>query len=145
MRVKSLPLSETFSLESDPEKQATVTVRQAREEEHIRRQDLFSRITRVYENENESAYNRVRIEMDQNSLRLRRMECYLVLEDVSGVLNESEKELFQSTGGVQGKLVRNAMSQGEFERAWGMLDEETATEIHGYVMKMNPMWDDQKK
>lgn len=145
MRVKSLPKVETFKLQSDPEGLATVTIRQAREEENIRRQDLFSKVTRVFEESTELGPVRNRIEIEANELRIRRTECYLVIEEITGILDENGNELFRSAGGPSGKLVRNAMTIQEFDRAWSMLPEDTIEEIYAYVLTMNPTWDNEKK
>jgi hypothetical protein len=138
MRVLSLPLIEVFPLKADPEKKAEVTIRQAREGENIERNEMFSRTTRIYD---DNVLGEIRLQQEYNQRKLRRKEAWLVIGRVTGVLGDDGEELFKSAEGIDGPSVREAMSEEAFNRAWGKLPPEAAAEISTYVHKINKTWD----
>lgn len=143
MKITAIPLMETFDLTTDEDGKSSVTVRQAREGEFLERMDFFSKITRVYEDPMLGAIGlsgNLKLQVEQNEKRLRRKEAYLVLARVTGIVLDDGSELFRSKDGVDGASIKDAMSEEEFNRAWGKLPEATALEISKYVRSVNPDW-----
>lgn len=141
MKIHSKPLFQTFKLTTDPDGEAEVLVRQAREGENIERNQLFSKTRYVQTNALETA-----AEQEINPSLLRRKEAYLTLGRVSGLVvvddNGNETELFKSReSSDEGPSVRAAMTETEFNRAWNRLPPEMAREIVDFVYKVNPDWD----
>lgn len=145
MKITAIPIQQTFNLESDEDGIASVTIRQAREGEQVERQDFFSRVSRVYEDPllgNIGLSGRIRLETEQNRLRLLRKEAYLTLARVSNITLSDGNELFRTETTVDGPSVRAAMTEDEFNRAWGLLPSEVAAEISQYVHDVNVQWSD---
>lgn len=148
MKIASKPISQTFNLECDPEEVAMVQVNQAREGEHLERMDMFSRVTRVYEDSTLRGMGigdgKLRLQVEQNARRLRRKEAYLTLASLTGFLVEDgggkTVELFRSEGSVDGRWIKNAMTEDEFNMAWAMLPRDAVEEISQYVLEVNPTW-----
>jgi hypothetical protein len=137
-------LTKEFKLESDPDGEAIITIRQARNGEEIERADHFSRITRnVHDPMLDSAgFNgRVSLTFEQNDQRLRRKEAYLTMGKLTGIYTGDGSELFQYKVTRDGPSVREAMSETEFNRAWAYLPVEMADEITKFVREVNPTWD----
>lgn len=143
MKIDALPIQKTFDLESDPDGNATVTVMQARHGEDIERNDMFSSITRIYEDPILNSIGldgRLKLQTNQNILRIRRKEAYLTLARISGITDGSGHELFRSKDGPGGERIRYAMDESEFAAAWGMLPNEVIREISEKIYEVNPHW-----
>jgi len=137
MKVVSKPIIETFKLETDPDGDATVTVRQAREGENIERAAAFAETTRMYTQDSDD----MQIKQRYNRRELVRLEAYLTLGRVTGIVDEDGNELFKSKDGKDGPSVREGMSQNDFNHSWGLLAPDVVAEIVGYVYDVNPTWD----
>lgn len=139
MRLDNLPLMETFDLKSDPDKMASVTVRQASEGEAIERSQLLSRTRWVDNGMGERA-----VEQDINYRRLYRREAYLTLGKLTGILvpdkHGNDVELFRHKETPYGPKVSAEMSESEFNFAWDRLSGDMVREIVGYVHEVNPDW-----
>jgi hypothetical protein len=136
------PLYEDFELTRTDEKYGepngeptTVTVKQAAQHEHERRQLLFSKLERSFSDLKPDVVTLVQdIPMEE----LKRLEVWLTLCE-SNILDENGKELFPSKKGSNGH-PRLSMSQTAFNEAWGKLPPDVATEIHDKVLKVNKIW-----
>lgn len=93
MRIASKPLMQTFKLNSDPDGQAEIVVRQATEGENIERGEMFSKSTRILEEA--ATGDVVKYEQAFNMRRIRRREAYLTLGSVTGIVDENGNELFK--------------------------------------------------
>lgn len=139
MKIKSKAVSQSFHLETDPDGEAVVTVRQAREGETQERNDMLSTVSRVYESRTDNAL--MKLEQSVNRRKLMRKEAYITLGGVTGVVNEDGEEIFKSKDSVDGPSVRGAMSETAFNMVWDRLPTEVATEIVSFVYVVNPTWD----
>ena len=140
MKIAKFPVTKEFQLNTDPDGKATVVIRQAREGENTDREEMFGTVRRIYDM-NDDFVDDVTLETSENKKKTRRREAYLVLGSVTGIEDEDGKELFKSKDSVDGKSVRNAMSEPAFSLACNMLPPETIEEIMEYVYEVNPMWD----
>lgn len=138
MKIKAKAVLQSFNLTSDPEGQATVTVRQAREGETQERIDMFSTTTRIYE---ETDGAQLKLQQNVNRRKLMRKEAYLTLASITGIVDESGEELFRSKETVDGPSIRAGMSETAFNLTWDRLPPEVATEIVEFVYETNPTWD----
>jgi hypothetical protein len=142
MKISASPLMQTFSLESDPEGVAQVTIRQAREGENIERSELFARTQRVFD---DTLVGTIRLETEYNQLRLRRKEAYLTLASITGIQDaETGDEWFRSGETVDGASIRAVMSEAEFNRKWGLLPPDMVREIVRLVHRVNPTWNPER-
>jgi hypothetical protein len=120
-----------YALEGPP---STVTVKQARESEHIIRQGYFAKLEQRW-----SGVHPQEVTVVQNLglEELARLECRLTVIDCN-LEDENGKKIFNaSTEPGANKL---AMSTQQFEEAWGKLPLDVANEIHEKVLEMNPQW-----
>jgi hypothetical protein len=131
------PLTKKHELkESDPTGDTFVSFRQATTQDHIERGDLFSEASRVYKNE----FSTDIVEVRQNIpvLKVWRKEAFLTMIDCN-ILGENGEPLFQfSPNGAGTPLL--AMTEGQFEDAWGKLPFEVSAEIHSKLLITNPAW-----
>lgn len=136
------PLYQTFELErtdknygndGDP---TTVTIRQARQHEHSRRQDQWNKFERRYSSLNP---NEVSIVQELSFEAIKMLEAQMTLVE-SNILDESgEKLLFKTKKGKDGHPKLD-MTPNDFEVAWGNLPMDVAQEIHEKILEVNPMW-----
>lgn len=135
-RIQSKPLLKTFKLASDVDGEAEIVVRQAREGEHIERNNLFAKQTRVYDQSDD-----IKLQQEFNRRALARKEAYITLGRVTGITDEHGNELFKTKESDDGPSVKAAMSEQEFNRKWNLLDPRLAAEIVEAVYDVNPLWD----
>jgi hypothetical protein len=138
MKIKAKPVVRTFNLTTDPDGEATVSVRQAREGETQERLEMLSTITRVYE---EAGLGTMKLQQSVNRRKLMRREAFLTLASITGIVDEEGAEIFSSRDTVDGQSIRGAMSEATFNMAWDRLPPEVVTEIIGFVYDVNPTWD----
>jgi hypothetical protein len=144
MKIATFPITEEFQLKTDPDEEARVYIRQAREGENTAREDMFSKTTRIFENPEIGTVafdGSVKLQSDQNPAKIRRKEAFLVMGKVIGITDEKGNELFRSEESIDGPSVRAGMSETEFNRVWNRLPPEVAKEISEYIWKVNPTWD----
>jgi hypothetical protein len=145
LKIQMKPVKQGFKLICDEDKIAEVTINQAREGEHLERQDMFSRVTRVYEDPTLRGLGigdgKLRLQVEQNTRRLRRKEAYLTLSSITGIVDDEGSELFRAGDGTDGIWIKSAMTEDEFNLAWAMLPREVTEEIAEYVLDVNPDWD----
>lgn len=132
MQIKSKPTEKTFTLRTDPDGKATVTIRQATFRENMLRADAFSTYRRVYANR---PGERDEVFETRNSARVWLKEIYITLSGAVGFVDEEGEELFRFK---KGQLD---MSESEFEHIFGQIDDEQLVrEIHNCVVTVNPGW-----
>ena len=143
MKVTTFPLTERFENITGAEDGVTIEVRQAREGEHIQRQQLFAKTTRIFDTPELGEVgmgDSVRLEMEQNNAKIRRAEAYLTLARVAGVVDESDQELFKTADTVDGPCVKGAMTEEAFNLAWNRLPTRVTRAISQKVWEVNPQW-----
>ena len=134
------PIYESFTLDKSDEKygaetSTTVTVRQARQHEHARRENLWSVIEQKVSqiDANELTYVQ-RFSMAE----LARLETYLCLCSCD-IESEDGTPLFPSKKGDQDRPKLD-MTEQQFNQAWGLLLPDIAKEIHEKILAVNPQW-----
>lgn len=125
----------------DPEQEMYVEIRPATQRDHEKRASLNSDF-RQSQDEDGQIVMEYRIEYEKQ----RRIEVYLTLADC----NIEVPDPFDETGEKfvplfrfrkeQGRMVL-AMTEAEFNTAWGNLPQEVARSIHAAVLKVNPEWE----
>lgn len=140
MNLLSIPVTQTFSLKSDPDGEASVTVRQATEGENILRNEMFAKTRRIV---NDEFAGEITFEQDYNVRKLRRREAFLVLAEITGITLDGA-ELFRSADGPDGRRIKSAMTEDEFNTAWDRLPAPVVEEICRYVLDVNISWDPEK-
>ena len=135
------PLEKTFPLTRWDEKgETTVTIRQARQHEQEKHDNLFAETTRVWD----SGEERVQIKQRVSSGEVIRTEAFLTMAGCNVPDEDGVTPLFQFKIDGNGRS-RLDMSPHEFEVAWGKLPPELADEIHDKVREVNPQWGPQGK
>jgi len=120
---------ELFGCEGDPTR---VTIRQATQAQHERRSDLWAEMTQEVFGDR-VAPDSVRLIQRISLPELHRIEVYCTLAG-SNILGVDGEPLFKFKNG---KL---AMTEYEFNIAWGQLLPEIVNEIHEKVLEVNPTW-----
>lgn len=139
MKLKSKPVVEDFKIVADPEGEARVTIRQATTGDHLRRADLFADTSRVW---NDDEYGQVELKQKWNRLEQHRMEAWLTITSLTGIIDEDTgKEIFPTRQHPKTGVEYLAMSKQEFFDAWDRLPTDLTDEIHGYILEVNPQWD----
>ena len=143
------PLQKKVQLDSvpsdlDPDRTMFVVVRQATQREVEEREELFATTTQKF-TAGTSAFE---VEQRYSYAEQKRKETYLTLADCNIVIeDDSEKSgarpLFTFAKRKDGKMAV-AMSEDEFELAWGLLPAVIADAIHDAVLQINPQWDPKK-
>lgn len=133
MIVSKKPVIKTYKLINDPEGKADVTIRQATVEGVSLRASMFSETVREWDEEEPT---KVRLHSRWNRYDQQRKEVFLTLSGATNIVDENGDDIFKFD--TKGRL---AMSETQFNEAWGYLPVGLAKEIHGYVLDMNPVWD----
>lgn len=135
MKVQRKPVTKDFKLESDPDGEAVITVRQSSTGDTIRRAELFSETTRIIDDDQ---LGQVQLKQKWNIHEQRRFEAFLTLVQVNGIEDEDGNPVFKTRDTKDGP--RLAMNERSFNEAWGLLPDEVAIEIHNLVLEVNPHW-----
>lgn len=138
------PITKVFILEETDKRYAvegpasTVTIKQAREHEHIIRQGYFAKLEQRW-----SGVQPQEVTVVQNLglEELARLEARLTVIDCN-LEDENGKRLFNTSSEPGAQKL--AMSAAQFEEAWGKLPLDVAEEIHKKVLEMNPQWGGQR-
>lgn len=132
-------VEQTFPLEKSDEKYGGsgtfVTVKQATQGEHEKRQDLYSTLRSVYGGDGSNSFEMVQ---RWNLSELHRHEARLVLLDCN-IENEDGKPLFNVKKDRKGNNYIE-MTEVAFNEAWAKLPVDIAEEIHSKVLELNPLW-----
>jgi hypothetical protein len=135
----SIPERKEFRLEEldaregivDSDK-TVVTIIQARVDQNAERSVLFSQIKQMID----ESGNTVNIyELPLYNLAMK--EVYLTMVDCN-ITIDGDKPLFRFKNGTRGQYLD--MNYETFKRAWGLLPDEIANEIHSKVLEVNPHW-----
>lgn len=140
MRISLKSTVQTFKLESDVDGLTTVIVRQARTGDLVRIDELFSRQTQVWNDEDIGGDVKLEREFNMSALKRERAACTLVGADIE---DENGNILFPSKEGRNG--LESTLNRNEFIRTWDLLPPELTDELYGLVIKANPVWDFSKK
>ncbi|MGW8180956.1 MAG: hypothetical protein ACWGQW_19675 [bacterium] len=140
------PIEKTFHLEqTDKEyppdegekaEPTTVTIRQASQAEHEKRMDLFADVNTVLSLDDEGNQLITSYEK-RNLLRVERKDTFLTISGCNIMVEDKKKKPIALFKFEDGKL---AMSEAEFQDAWGQLPRLVAREIHMKVLDVNPTW-----
>ena len=123
--------------ENDP---AWVEVRPATQADQIRRSDLGSETTRIYDKDGKLTS----IKQKWNNEELVRLEIYLVLTGAGSIEMQDPRDeskyvpvfRFAKVNGI----TNLNMSEEEFYKALGTLPYEVTVAIHNAVLLENPQW-----
>lgn len=132
-------IEQTFPLDRTDEKYGgegtIVTIRQASQYQHEKRQEIFSNMRSRY-----SADGQELLEIIQrfNALELHRLDVRLTIADCN-ILDENGDMLFIFKKDKNGRSYLN-MTDPEFDKAWGALPIDVADEIYEKVSIVNPSW-----
>jgi len=134
------PVYKTFELEETDEtyevdEATTVTIKQAAQYEHERRQQLFSTLERKFK---ELEPDEIILVQTLSTEELKRLEVWLTLVECN-ILDMDGNPLFPSKENKDGHS-RLAMTNTAFVKAWGMLQPDVADEIHNKVLEVNQRW-----
>lgn len=132
-------IEQTFQLVKSDEKYesktpTTVTIKQATQGEHEKRQDLYATLHTMY-GTTEGSFEMVQ---RWNMSELHRHEARLTLVDCN-IDDEDGKPLFTVKKDKKGHTYID-MSEPDFNEAWAKLPVDVAEEIHDKVLELNPLW-----
>lgn len=125
-------LDKKYNNEGDPTR---IIIRQATQAQHEQRQQLFATLERRY---NDLSPDETTLIQTANIEELKRLESYLTLCECN-IMNADGESLFPSKKDKDG-ISSLSMSRGQFDRAWGTLPTDIASEIHNKVIELNIMW-----
>lgn len=132
----STPLEKQFRLDKwDPDGDSSITVRQARQWQHEKREELFAETSRVWR---EGDMGEVELKSRVSFSEVTRTEVFLTLVD-SNLPDETGKPIFKFRKDGNGRQILD-MTSTEFSYAWGQLEPELCAEIHDKVLEVCPMW-----
>lgn len=135
----SVPLN--LPVDEDPDQEAFVVVRQASRAEDDRRSQLGSTSSRIYrEGSKEVEVKGSYVYADQQRLEVFLTLCDCSIEIPDLTKTDTYKKLFRFQRGTDNKL-RVAMSEADFNTAWGLLPADWAEAVHRAVLQVNPKWD----
>lgn len=114
----------------------TVTIRQARQHEHERRQQLFKRLERQWNTGEDTDV--VRLIQDVSMVDVWREEAWLTMAECN-LLGPDDELLFPSRNGRDGH-PELSMTKSQFEKAWGSLFPDIVEEIVEKIHEVNLVW-----
>lgn len=144
--VLSLPLEKKITLyltdedsnTENPDESTFVVVRQATQREVEKRAELTADASRIFREGSSEIEVKQRWSIEEQ----KRLEVYLTLANcnIGAPVSEEEKphNLFKFTKKNNRGYI--AMSEEEFNEAWGLLPAEWAEQIHEAVLVVNPQW-----
>ncbi len=135
----SPPVEKTFLLEDIDEKyggdtKTSITIRQASQLQHEKRQDLWATMKSRFLTGEAGMEITQRFSVPE----LMRVEVYLTLTDCN-IEDEDGKLLFTFKQDNKGRQYL-AMDSARFAEAWGKLPPDVCAAIHERVMEVNPDW-----
>jgi hypothetical protein len=114
----------------------TVTIKQARQHEHQRRQDLFKRLERQWNTADDP--NDIHLVQEVSMVEVYREEARMTMVECN-IMGPDDKILFTSRSGKEGH-PELAMSKQQFDEAWGQLFPDIAEEIVEKIHDVNLLW-----
>jgi hypothetical protein len=139
----SAPLEKDFTLTAIDERygntgEATkIRVRQATQAAHERRAQIFSEVARVIKQNDPLIDQSIEIRQRWSLEELKRLEVFMTLVGCN-ILNEDGNPLFRFA--KRGGRTELAMSEMDFNRAWGQLPPDVAQAIYECVLEVNLDW-----
>jgi hypothetical protein len=131
---KELPITDqSYGCEGDP---SYVIIKQARQHEQIKRQDLFKRLERSWNSSDDP--NTIHLVQDISMEMVWREEAYMTLVECN-LVDADGKILFPSTQTKNGH-PQLTMDRAAFEAAWGDLFPDINREIIAKIHEVNPQW-----
>lgn len=127
---KEIPLN--LPIDENPEQDAFAKIRLATIDEEEIVSDLTRRIARTYNQDGSQT-----VQLQYSNLALRRLQAYSTMTDCN-LMDQDGKFLFKFAR-VDG-VMRSAMTQAEFNAAWGKLPASWASRIVLAVFEVNPSW-----
>lgn len=139
MKIKSLPVIREFELESDPEGQARIKIRQATYAQNSEREQIFAAQEYTFNDEQRGQMTQ-KFNWTQSQLEMK--EIWLTLAGASGFLIEEDgKEPYELFTFVESRgNPRLAVDEQEFYRRLGLLPGEVVREMHQCVREVNVHW-----
>lgn len=136
VETKEYHLIETDDRFGIPENEkTTVTIRMATVKQNSERSRLFSEYVReLPDPDNANQNERIILKLPFYDLAAEEVRLTMV---GCNIMNK-EKPLFKFRMTPNGPILD--MTKTQFSEAWGMLDDETAAEIHSKVLDMNKHW-----
>lgn len=110
----------------------TVSVRQATQQDHIKRAALLAKKETKWSQSVGSSDLQISEVIEDNQPYRRMLEAYWTVTAISH-LDDGDKPWFKAFG--------KGISQAEFEARWGALPPVVAHAITAAVLKVNPDWD----
>lgn len=132
MRIPKKPIEKTFDIYSEEFGNGTVTIRQARTGDDIRRKELVSEASWVVSD------NLLEQEIKQkiNPANLHRYDIFLTMTACSFELEGEKEGDIESFKFANGRLN----DQAHFERLYNLLPMDVSEQIYEKVLSVNPMW-----
>lgn len=128
---KDYPLKKTDKLNKISADEPTmITVKQATQGQHERRENLFSQIIR--EVVQDAPEDVVRLVSRFSMAELMRIECYLTVT-ACNIKNSAGRDLFEYNS-------KGQITEAKFREAWDALPPSIADEIHECVLDLNVAW-----
>lgn len=138
VKVLSKPVTETFTLESDPDGVASVTIRQATFGDEKAVADLTRKRTRKWK----EGVQEIALEDEYSFPEEQSLKIYLTLADATGFFvvdkDGNEKPAFQFADFSGVSRPKNKI---EFFATLDRLSPKVVEEIYEKVKKVNPQWD----
>lgn len=143
MPVKLLaPIYQTFELNRTDAKygndddKTTVTIKQARQWEHQKRQELFKRLERAWNSQEDP--DTIRLIQEVSMVEVWREEAWMTMVECN-LIGPDGKVLFPSKDDKD-EHPKLDMTKEAFNTAWGMLFPDIANEIVEKIHEVNLLW-----
>lgn len=136
-RLSIRPITRTFAL-TTVEDGGNVTIRQARTGDLVKLGDLFAEQTQIWDTEDGDT---IKLQKKWNPEELKRERARVTITGCDLVWDD-DSPIFRFREGKNGPEL--AMSQVEFNTAWGALPPEVSQEIYEAVVEMNPSFNPAK-
>lgn len=121
--------------EADPSGDTYVKVRQATTYENSQRAELWATASRIMR---DSTGSEVELKQRISFPEVWRLEAWLTMCGCN-IIREDGQELFRFSKDSSGRESW-AMTQTQFEKAWGLLPPDVALEVHQAVLEVNEVW-----
>jgi len=131
-------LTQKFMLETDPEGEAYIVVRQASQGETRRLAELTASQRQVVQEGPRG--NRIAYEQDFNVYEERSAMIYLTADEIGGIEGIDDKKLFSMIKPQEPVAFRNIRGMGLFQADLDQLHDSMVAEMTRRVLEVNPQW-----